>query len=185
MGTASDGSLSRYAFVSNTSIFFSRDDAEVAWRAFWNVEAKAGPTEPRAENDCRDAVKRFLEGRFERAGLAQETEARFAGDTRCDITVGGIDAIVPVEVKCDWNSKLWTAWRDQLDAQYARDPRAQGFGTYLVIWFGERRGKKPRARAPSHGAVPSSAAECQKLLKELIAEHVDRLVPIVMDVSPV
>jgi hypothetical protein len=94
-----------------------------AWRAFWNVEAKVGPTEARPENDCRDAIKRFLDARFERAGLAQETEARFVGDTRCDIPVGGIHAVIPIEVKCDWNPQIWTAWRDQLQAQYACDPR--------------------------------------------------------------
>lgn len=162
-----------------------RVTSDNAWRAFWNVEAKAGPTEARPENDCRDAVKRFLEARFERAGLAQETEARFVGDTRCDIVVGGIDAIVPIEVKCDWNPQLWTAWRDQLQAQYACDPRAEGFGVYLVIWFGEQRGKKRRVASPPSGMAPASAAECQASLEEQMAEHADRLALIVLDVSPV
>lgn len=155
------------------------------WRAFWNVDAKTGPTEARPENDCRDAVKRSLDARFELAGLAQETEARFVGDTRCDITVGGIHAIVPIEVKCDWNPKLWTAWRDQLQAQYACDPRAEGFGIYLVIWFGEQRGKKRRVTSPPAGVSPTSAAECQKLLDALTAEHADQLIAIVIDASPV
>lgn len=163
-----------------------RVTSDNAWRAFWNVEAKAGATEARPENDCRDAVKRFLDARFERAGLAQETEARFVGDTRCDITVGSIRAVVPIEVKCDWNPQLWTAWRDQLQAQYACDPRTEGFGIYLVIWFGEQRGKKRRVTSPPAGVPrPISAAECQKLLNELTAEHADRLVTIVIDTSPV
>jgi hypothetical protein len=162
-----------------------RATSDNAWRAFWNVEAKTGPDKARPENDCRDAVKRFLDARFERAGFAQETEARFVGDTRCDITVGGIHAVVPIEVKCDWNPQLWTAWRDQLQAQYACDPRAEGFGIYLVIWFGERRGKNRRVTSPPAGAPPTSAVACQELLDMLTAEHADRLVTIVIDASPV
>ena len=34
---------------------------------------------------------------------------------------------------------LWTAVRNQLLAKYARDPSADGFGIYLVIWFGQDR----------------------------------------------
>jgi hypothetical protein len=99
--------------------------------------------------------------------------------------VGGTDAVVPIEVKCDWNPQLWTVWRDQLQAQYACDPRAEGFGVYLVIWFGERRGKRRRVVSPPVGMIPVSAAECQVLLEERMAEHADRLALIVLDVSPV
>ena len=162
-----------------------RRDADGAWRAFWNVQAKSGPTEGRPENDCRDAVVRFLEARFEMAGLAQETEARRAGDTRCDIAVSGVDAVVPVEVKCDWNPELWTAWEGQLGEGYALDPRAGGFGIYLVIWFGSRRGKERRVAAPPSGPPPADAAGCQAVLDVLLSAHSRRLAAVVLDASPV
>jgi len=156
-----------------------------AWRAFWNVEAQRGPTGARPEEDCRDAVKRALDARFERAGLAQDTEARRVGRTRCDIVVDGRDAAVPVEVKCDWNRELWTAWRDQLDAQYCRDPRSGGYGVYLVLWFGDQRGGSRRVRPPPGAGAPTSAAECQRILGEMMAPFADRLAAVVMDATPV
>ncbi len=162
-----------------------RSAAEDAWRAFWNVDAKRGPTEGRPEEDCRDAIVRLLAARLERAGLAQETEARRVARTRCDIVVGHIAARVPVEVKCDWNGELWTAWREQLDNQYCTHPEAGGFGVYLVVWFGARRGRSRRVPAPSAGAAPASAEECQRMLDAAIEEDAGRLVTVVLDVSPI
>lgn len=161
-----------------------RRTADNVWRFFWNLDGHEKLIAACPENVCRDRLAHLLRARFEAAGLAQDTEVRFANNTRCDIVAGRIGAIVPIEVKCDWNPALWTAWRDQLDAQYASDLRADGRGVYLVLWFGAQRGGSRGVSAPTGMDVPASAVECAQMLHDVMQAHRDRLVPIVFDVSP-
>ena len=44
---------------------------------------------------------------------------------------------MPVEIKKSTHDELWTAIRTQLMAKYMRDPEADGYGIYLVLWFGQ------------------------------------------------
>jgi len=126
----------------------------------------------------------LFSSRLERAGLSSEMEARHVGETRCDITVRGLDVSIPIEAKCDWNPDLWTGWRTQLRDRYACEPQARGFGIYLVFWFGDRRGIGHVVADPLSGHAPTTAQECQQVLLRVMAEEWPKLVPIVYDLTP-
>ena len=85
---------------------------------------------------------------------------------------------LPIEVKKEDNDRLWTAWRDQLQALYTIDPNAQGFGLYLVLWFGVKLQSHPE------GLKPLSAEQLQRALEDRIpAENRHRLAVQVLDLS--
>ena len=67
---------------------------------------------------------------------------------------------VPIEIKKDNHDDLWTAIREQLVARYVRDPETDGYGIYLVFWFGGK-GMRP----PPDGKKPRSAAELEDRLR--------------------
>ena len=109
---------------------------------------------------------------------------RYADDKRSDIRVsysqGGFN--VPqsksrraATVTCGAQSKT------QLIAKYTRDPGADGYGIYLVFWFGDAEGCRP---TPRSGPKPKSAAELEKSLLETLSDHERRKISVcVIDVS--
>jgi len=113
-------------------------------------------------------------------------EGYYADDKRADIRVsynGASGFNVPVEIKrdCyrDGKKTIWTELRNQLIEQYTRDPGAQGYGIYLVFWFGA--GKVP---PPPHGEKPKSAIEMQKALRNMMTDEERRLIGVcVIDCS--
>ncbi len=78
---------------------------------------------------------------------------------------------VPVEIKKESHKDVWEALWGQLIEQYTCDPGAQGYGIYLVFWFGD--GKVP---PPPKGKKPSSAAEMKNALWEMMTEEEKRLI---------
>jgi hypothetical protein len=95
-----------------------------------------------------------------------------------------LEVATPIEAKCDWNKELWIGWRTQLRDRYACEPHAQGFGVYLVFWFGDLRGTSRAVVASPFGDVPSTAQECQEILLRVMADEAPKLVPIVFDLTP-
>ena len=86
---------------------------------------------------------------------------------------------VPVEIKKDRHPDLWSAIRTQLVSRYTRDPGAEGYGIYLVFWFGE--GKCP---SPESGTVPKHPAELEKRPRATLSSDEANLISIcVIDVS--
>ena len=128
--------------------------------SFWNIENKK-PTSKRDENLCRNALLNRLSIRMERLGIDCQREANLANNKRADLRMAYRDFALPIEIKCDFNRSLWTALRDQLIDQYAREPKAHGFGIYLVIWFD---GKKIPG-ATDGGKTPTSPQELQARLE--------------------
>ena len=107
---------------------------------FWNVE---GPgrvfTSPKQEDLCRDALLSDLKRLFAPLKIDAQPEGQYADDKRSDIRVayGGVDGFeVPIEIKKNGHSNLWSAIHNQLIVKYTREPRTDGFGIYLVFWFG-------------------------------------------------
>ncbi|MEJ2425879.1 MAG: hypothetical protein P8101_15750, partial [Candidatus Thiodiazotropha sp.] len=97
-----------------------------------------------------------LRERMGRLGVDAIKEGFYAEDKRADIRVsaGGTQGFnLPIEIKRDSHRDLWRAIREQLIERYTRDPGSDGFGIYLVFWFGGERmplpqeGKKPRNAA--------------------------------------
>ena len=100
-------------------------------------------------------------------------------DTRADIRVSCRDFQVPVEIKKNSHPDLWRACRAQLIEHYTRDPATDGYGIYLVFWFGPRLTQ----RSPS-GRRPANPKELRERLEETLTEDERRKISIkVIDVS--
>ena len=72
---------------------------------------------------------------------------------------------------------LWTAIREQLVAQYVRDPGTDGYGIYLVFWIGGK-GMRP----PLDGEKPRNPAELEDHLRRTLKpEERHRILVCVID----
>lgn len=134
------------------------------WRQYWNVDSHNRPQDQKPEDGCRDALLSALQSRLSPLGIDAQPEGRYADDNRADVRVTYDDFNVPVEVKKSAHRNLWRAIREQLIAKYTRDPGADGYGIYLVFWFGT----KGCQMAPS-GKRPASVQELQEWLLETLS----------------
>ena len=144
------------------------------WRQYWNEK----PRTPRHENFCRDAL---LSDLWERLpdGVDAQPEGQYARDKRADIRVSCRDFQVPVEVKKNGSRDLWSAMKNQLIKQYTSDPATDGYGIYLVLWFG-----KTCTQPPPSGPRPDSPQELQTKLEATLSEDLARKITVcVIDVS--
>ncbi len=149
-----------------------------AWRLFWNEGLHRKPIAPKHENSCRDALLHLLRQRLP-GGVDAQPEGRYANERRADVRVACGNFQVPIELKKDSHRDVWSALRDQLLAHYTRDPATDGYGIYLVFWFGAD-GPPP---APD-GPPPRSAGELERRLTEsLSAAEARRIAICVIDVS--
>lgn len=141
-----------------------RDGSTNDYRQYWSYDENNEKfRQPKPENDCRDALLSDLKERFDKLGIEAQKEGYYVEDKRADIRVsfGGAGGFnVPVEIKKDNHNDLWIAIREQLVARYVRDPGTDGYGIYLVFWFGGQ-GMRP----PPDGKKPRSAAELEDRLR--------------------
>lgn len=141
-----------------------RDGSTNDYRQYWSYdEGNRQLANPKPENDCRDALLSDLNERFGKLGIGAQKEGYYAEDKRADIRVsfdGTSGFNIPIEIKKDNHDNLWTAIREQLVAQYVPDPGTDGYGIYLVFWFGGK-GMRP----PPDGKKPRSAAELEDRLR--------------------
>ena len=150
------------------------------WRQYWN-EPHGQPPTPKHEDRCRDALLSDLRQRLPQ-GVDAQPEGQYANDTRADIRVLYGDFQVPVEIKKNMHRDLWSALRNQLIAQYTIDPGTDGYGIYLVFWFGEIDGC--RTPPPPSGTRPTNAEELQKRLDATLSPAEARKISVcVIDVS--
>ena len=148
------------------------------WRRYWNEDHHGRRHAPKHENSCRDSILFDLRQSLPQ-GVYAEPEGHYARDTRADIRVSFQDFQVPVEIKKNNHADLWRACRTQLIEQYSRDPATDGYGIYLVFWFGPDHTR----RSPS-GRRPANSRELQKRLEETLSEDEARKISIkVIDVS--
>ena len=151
------------------------------WRQYWNEDPHRRPREPKHEESCRDALLSDL-----RQCLPDEVDAQpegqYANDKRADIRVLCRDFQIPVEIKKNEHRKLWSALRDQLIAQYTRDPATDRYGVYAVLWFGET--DEHRTPPPPAGVRPDSPAALKERLEEALTPEEARKISVcVIDVS--
>ena len=145
------------------------------WRPYWNEDKNQNPTNPKHENSCRDALLRDLRLHFPNA----EPEVQHIGNTRTDICVVYPDFQVPVEIKKNSHQKLWSSLRNQLIAKYTIAPNTDGYGIYLVFWFG-----KDLTPPPPSGTRPTNAEELKKRLEATLSPDEARKISVcVIDVS--
>ncbi|EXI78803.1 MAG: hypothetical protein AW10_02793 [Candidatus Accumulibacter appositus] len=157
-----------------------RTNNDDGFRAFWNVENRQ-PTSEREENLCRDELLTRLGPRLASFGVDCQPEGDYFNDKRADMRVSYRNQFAcPIEVKGEWHDSLWTALRSQLIEQYALDPKAAGYGIYLVLWFG---GKRQRG-AKDQGSKPTSPEELrERLQSQLDPVEQKRIFVRVLDVS--
>ncbi len=151
------------------------------WRHYWNVDSYNQAVEPRPEDACRDRLLSDLQESLESLGIDAQPEGHYANDKRSDIRVCAHGFNVPVEIKKSCHRDLWNAVRTQLIDQYARDPGADGYGIYLVFWFGSTESCRP---TPGSGKPPKSADDLEhRLLSDLSDEEKRRIRVMAIDVS--
>lgn len=151
------------------------------WRQYWNVDSHNRPEKPKPEDACRDALLSDLQLRLAPFGIDAQPEARYADDKRSDIRVSYGNFNVPIEIKKSCHRDLRSAIRTQLIEKYARDPGADGFGIYLVFWFGNTEHCRP---TPGEGAPPKSADELATRLQQTLSEEERRKISIcVIDIA--
>ena len=153
------------------------------FKKFWNLDSHNRPTIPLPEETCRDRLVEMLRTGLLPLSVTVEPEEHMAHDKRADISVGMLLRKILCELKRDYHPEVWTAAEEQLERFYAHDPDAQGFGVYVVFWFGKRR--RTKIPAPPNGkARPTSPAEMERMLQELLpSERAARIAVLVIDVS--
>lgn len=133
------------------------DDAE-SWRGFYDDKGV-----PHAEERCRDHLLGLL--RQGDKDLSFDPEAHVAADKEVDIVCSVGAMRIPIEIKGQWHSELWSGADKQLDALYTGDWRAEGRGIYLVLWFGSQDQRNKRLKKPPQGAEsPTTADELLAML---------------------
>ena len=151
------------------------------WRQYWNEDRHGRPHEPKHEESCRDALLSDLRHCLPDE-LDAQPEGQYANDKRADIRISCRDFQIPVEIKKNSHPKLWSALRDQLIAQYTRDPATDGYGIYLVLWFGEADGH--RTPPPPCGVRPAGPEALRARLEEALTPREARKISVcVIDVS--
>ena len=128
------------------------------WGKYWNVDSYGRPVDPRHESRCRNTLLSDLRERLPE-GVSAWREGQHPNDKRDDIWVSGHDFRVPVEVKKNTNRRLWSALRKQLIAQYASTLGSDGYGIYLVFWFG-----REYTQPPPSGGRPAGPGELSERL---------------------
>ena len=160
------------------SIKFSNTDI---FKAFWNENPHCKVTTPKNEESCRDRLLDLIRLQTTSIGINAEPEGHMSKDKRADIVLfNEAEIILPLELKCETHPKLWDAQTKQLQMLYSVDPRANGYGIYVVFWFGERA-KKTWRNPLNRGEVITNPQELQLILDELSPD--EKIKAYVLDVS--
>lgn len=158
-----------------------RDGANSGWKQYWNVDQYDRATNPRPENACRRELLKVFCPRLDLLGIDAQPGGRYADDKRSDIRLSVPGFSVPIEIKRSCHRKLWSAIHAQLIAKYTRDPGADGYGIFLVFWFGTAEQCRP---TPRSGPRPKSPDELQAALLDSLSEQERRKISVcVIDVS--
>jgi hypothetical protein len=153
------------------------------FKVFWNLDSFARPTTPLPEETCRDRLVDRLRAGLQPLSVMVEPEGHMAHDKRADISVSMPARKILCELKRDYHSDVWTAAEEQLERFYAHDPDANGFGVYVVFWFGDKR-PAPIPALPGGKSRPQSPVEMEQMLRELMPlERRERIAVRVVDVS--
>ena len=154
-----------------------RSDSTDDWRQYWNEPHGQLPT-PKHEDHCRDALLSDLRQRLPQ-GVDAQPEGQYANDKRADIRVSYEDFQVPMEIKKNMHRDLWSAPQNQLIKLYTSAPDTDGYGIYLVFWFG-----KDRTQPSPSGTRPADAKELKERLEATLSPNEARKISVcVIDVS--
>ena len=165
--------------LNELAVQIRRDNTD-DWRKYWKEGKGEHSDFPKHENLCRNALLWDLRQRL-LEGIDAQPEGPYANDKRSDIRVFYEGFNVPVEVKKNEHRDVWSAIHNQLIAKYASDHKADGYGIYLVFWFGEQFTAK---KCPSRDARPNNPEEMKQWLEDSLSPEQARKIPVcVIDVS--
>ena len=153
-----------------------------AWRQYWDWNGKPRrPSKPKPENDCRDVLLSGLATVLEKYQVDAQPEGHYADDRRADIRISyGSNLAIPIEIKRNLHIDLWSGITEQLVPKYTRDPKSDGYGIYLVFWFGAEY----MGAVSPEGGTPQNPTELKDLLeKQLDPELSKRIHVVVIDVA--
>ncbi len=158
-----------------------RDGATSDWRQYWNVDQYNRAEKPKPEDAGRDALLSDLEQALTPLGVEGVKEGAYADDKRSDIRVSVPGYNIPIEIKRSCHDDWWSSMKTQLIAKYTRDPGTDGYGIYLVFWYGEAKGCQP---LPASGRRPKSPSELRRALVDSLSRSQRRKISVcVIDVS--
>lgn len=159
-----------------------RNGTASAWRQYWDWDGKPRrPSEPKPENDCRDILLSGLATELEKCQIDVQPEGSYADDRRADIRISyGSNLAVPIEIKKNSHIDLWRGITEQLVPKYTRDPKSDGYGIYLVFWFGAEY----MGVVSPDGSIPQEPTELKDLLeKQRDPELSKRIHIVIIDVA--
>ena len=161
-----------------------RDGSTDDWMQYWHTdpEDQTGRRviKPKLENPCRRVLVSALQPPLEPHDVVVSQDEQVAEEKRPDVVAHHHPHAVPIEIKRSGSDELWTAADAQLRTRYCRDPRSDGYGIYLVLWFGPDHVKKP----PPRGRRPEARRELRdRLVEELAPQHRPKIRVIVIDAS--
>lgn len=151
-----------------------RDKETNDYRQYWNTDQYNRPEKPKVEEACRDTLLSDLKIQLEKFNIHLEKEGYFVDDKRSDIKVSYIDGnkiVTPIEIKRDFHPDVWKSLWTQLIKQYTRDLDTQGYGIYVIFWFGTGA-----THPPPEGKKPSSADEMKQALLGMMTDEEKRLI---------
>lgn len=147
------------------------------YKVFWNEK------KPHSENYGRNRIVQGIDPLMNRFVIRAHIESQMPNVKRCDFlnTFANMDA--PVEVKGQWHKDVWTAATSQLE-DYSREYRADGYGIYLVLWFGHIEGSKKNPRKDPLNRMPRTADEMYHFLIDNYRDKISEKTKIfVLDIS--
>ncbi len=149
---------------------------------FWQMNLeKAIPTKPQCFNHCRDMIVTSLQKKFNKYGVTVQLGEEPADGQRFNIHLTFDDKYwIPIELIGNDHHKIWRAISENLVSEFLYDPFSDGYGVYLVLWFGPQYMRVP---LPS-GQIPQSPEELRILLQDQLPLEAKRHISIIiMDVS--
>ena len=133
---------------------------------------------PELENNCRNRLLSDLKVRLAPLGINAEPEGQYAEAKRADIKVLAQGHHIAIEIKLEKSAELWKAVSNQLLPKYMRERASEGYGIYVVFWFG---GSYQRS-ARDGGVKPKTAQELQERLQKTVpAEYERKIAVLVID----
>lgn len=154
------------------------------WKLFWNENSRGAVDDPKSENSGTDVMITLLKPHLQSLDVSLQPEMHMAQDKRADIGAMYAGRMkILIEVKRNYHTEVWTAAENQLQKLYTPDPDSDGYGIFLVFWFGGIY----ISRMPLHpvkGKRPGSAVEMAQWLSEDITDEArSRIKCFVIDIS--
>jgi hypothetical protein len=156
-----------------------KNDNTSPWRSYWTRAGKISEWLPLPELDCRNQLLYNLKSNLPKLSFDCRQEVTRRDDKRADILVVFRGFGIPIEVKRSKHREVWSSIRSQLIPKHTQDPDCDGYGIYVVFWFG-----REFLQPPPSGRKPSGPEQMREMLIDSLDEDERRKIGVVVvDVS--